>query len=94
MNTNTNLEDRNKDKSNKEGENVEKSIGGEDVAKDIYNQPKFNCVQCNAIFYSNKEYYNHICAGKTTVGYLCEICEEILKTVLEFKKHVKDHMNL
>ncbi|GFR31680.1 hypothetical protein TNCT_372151 [Trichonephila clavata] len=54
----------------------------------------FNCVQCCKIFQTNEQYCNHLCAGKISVGYVCEICEEILKTATEYAVHVKDHFNL
>ncbi|GFY58786.1 hypothetical protein TNIN_347611 [Trichonephila inaurata madagascariensis] len=56
-------------------------------------QPVFSCIQCYEVFRTNKQYYNHLCSGKRKVGYLCDICEEILKTATEYAVHVKDHFD-
>ncbi|GFW26453.1 hypothetical protein TNCV_1163901 [Trichonephila clavipes] len=53
-----------------------------------------SCVQCHDIFPTNKQYYNHLCLGKRKVGYLCDICEKILKTTTKYAVHVKDHFLL
>ncbi|GFY56508.1 hypothetical protein TNIN_195661 [Trichonephila inaurata madagascariensis] len=51
----------------------------------------FNCVHCYSVFHNGVTYYNHLCDGKRSVGYLCEICEEILKTASEYAVHVRNH---
>ncbi|GFV38626.1 hypothetical protein TNCV_770331 [Trichonephila clavipes] len=86
-----------KRKRSEEGENNKESKSNEEdgtFAKffDI-RQTTFECVQCCAIFTTNIEFYNHLCAGKRSVGYPCEICEKILKDAHNYRKHVKDHLD-
>ncbi|GFR00991.1 hypothetical protein TNCT_82891 [Trichonephila clavata] len=54
----------------------------------------FNCTQCLRIFWTNEQFSNHLCAGKRSVGYPCEVCEKILKTATEYAIHVKAHFNV
>ncbi|GFW86219.1 hypothetical protein TNCV_4779311 [Trichonephila clavipes] len=86
-----------KSKSSEEGENNKESKSNEEdetFAKffDI-RQTTFECVQCCAIFNTNIVFYNHLCAGKRSVGYPCDICEKILKDAHNYQKHVKDHLD-